>query len=69
MGTQSQAQTMGQGREPSASSGQDLLSVMLGITDRAVIATTAECIIARWNPAAEKMLGYLAVEAIGTLDR
>ena len=42
---------------------------MLGITDRAVIATTAECIIARWNPAAEKMLGYLAVEAIGTLDR
>ena len=38
---------------------------MLEILDRAVIATTAQGIIARWNPAAEKMLGHLAAEAIG----
>src|SRR5688572_11720439 len=65
MGTRSQAPTMGQRGEPPASAGHDLLSVMLEILDRAVIATTAEGIIARWNPAAEKMLGHLAVEAIG----
>jgi diguanylate cyclase (GGDEF)-like protein/PAS domain S-box-containing protein len=65
MATQSQAQTMGQRREPTPGSGQDLLSVLLEISDRAVIATTAEGTIARWNPAAEKTLGYLSVEAIG----
>ena len=54
---------MGQRQEPAP--GQDLLSVLLEISDRAVIATTAEGIIARWNPAAEKMLGHLSVEAIG----
>jgi diguanylate cyclase (GGDEF)-like protein/PAS domain S-box-containing protein len=39
--------------------------VLLEILDRAVIATTAQGIIARWNPAAEKMLGHIAAEVIG----
>ncbi len=53
------------GTERHSAPGQDLLSVVLDVTDRAVIATTAEGVVTHWNKAAESLLGYRAGEAIG----